>query len=93
MLGVFAQAASEYITADAIELSDAGWFDRPTVKAALARSTSKESPVLQAYDGGSGACAYMHACSHCSIHFNSTLYICSRYYIAVHRDMCCSVFQ
>eukprot|EP00953_Heterococcus_sp_UTEX-ZZ885_P040261 20590-Heterococcus_DN1.PRE.3 len=53
MLGVFAQAASEYITADAIELSDAGWFDRPTVKAALARSTSKESPVLQAYDGGS----------------------------------------
>jgi NADH pyrophosphatase NudC (nudix superfamily) len=59
MLGVFAQAASEHITADVAEISDAGWFDRPTIKAALARSSSKESPVLQAYDGGSGA---LHAC-------------------------------
>jgi NADH pyrophosphatase NudC (nudix superfamily) len=79
MLGVFAQAASEYITADAIELSDAGWFDRPTVKAALARSSNKESPVLQAYDGGSGT---LHACMHAAtaVQFYGTLYICSHYY-------------
>jgi hypothetical protein len=81
MLGVCAQAASEHITVDSKELSDAGWFDRATVKAALARSSSKESPVLQAHDGGSGVC--MHAATAVYTYFYSTAKRVFLYYFVV----------